>query len=97
MFACADARTSALFLAEPYGLAELGQFTPYYVRQMNILEKIKARPGISKEQILDGFSKWEREVIYPVLTPLVLELLLDELVEVNYIEIRDGKIFPKNQ
>lgn len=94
-FACGDARTSALFQAEPDGLAELGWFTPYYMRQMNILEKIKAEPGISKEEIRNRFSEWEREEIYPPLTPLILEFLLDELVAVNYIEIRDGKVYPK--
>jgi uncharacterized repeat protein (TIGR04076 family) len=94
-FVCGDARTSALFQAEPYGLAELGQFTPYYKRQMSILEKIKAEPGISKEKIRDRFSEWEKEVIYPPLTPLILEFLLEELVAVNYIEIRDGKVYPK--
>jgi uncharacterized repeat protein (TIGR04076 family) len=95
MFACGDSRTSALFQAEPYGLAELGWFTPYYMREMNILEKIKAEPGITQEEIRNRFSEWEREEIYPPLTPLILGLLLDELVEVNYIEIRDGKVYPK--
>jgi hypothetical protein len=66
------------------------------MRQMNILEKIKAEPGISKEEIRNRFSEWEREEIYPPLTPLILEFLLDELVEVNYIEIRDGKVYPKS-
>jgi uncharacterized repeat protein (TIGR04076 family) len=95
-FVCGDSRTSAFFLAEPSGLAEFGWFTPYYMREMKILEKIKAEPGISKEEILKRFSDWEREEIYPPLTPLILEFLLEELTEASYIEILDGKLLPKN-
>jgi len=95
-FACGDSRTSAFFLAEPDGLAELGWFTPYYMREIKIFEKIKAEPGVSKEAILKGFSDWEREEIYPPLTPLILDLLLDELMGADYIEILDGRLFPKN-
>jgi uncharacterized repeat protein (TIGR04076 family) len=93
-FVCGDSRTSALFQVELDGLAELGWFTPYYMRQMNILEKIKNEPGMSKEEISDRFSEWEREVIYTPLTPLILDMLLDELATVGAIEIRNGNICP---
>jgi len=95
IFACGDARTSALFSAEPFGLAELGWYTPYFMRQMNILEKIKKEPGITQEGILDRFTAWEKETIYPPLTPLILGILLDEMVTVNLVEVREGKHYPK--
>ena len=40
---CNDSRTSALFIAEPFDLASGGFDTPYYMREMSILEKIKRR------------------------------------------------------
>lgn len=95
IFPCGDYRTSALFLAEPFGLSELGMFLPFYMRQMSILEKIKKEPGITQEGILDRFSVFEREEVDPPLTPLLLDILLDEMLTVDYIEVRQGKIFPK--
>jgi uncharacterized repeat protein (TIGR04076 family) len=95
-FVCGDSRTSALFVAEIDGLAEVGWFIPYFKREMNILDKIKAEPGISREEIFDRFSPWEREEIYPPLSPLILEFLLEELAQTNYIDIRDGRLFPKS-
>jgi hypothetical protein len=61
---------------------------------MAMLEKIKAQPGITKDQILQKFTEWERNEIYPPLTPLVTECLLDEMAHVKYIELRDGKYYP---
>ena len=95
-FVCGDSRTSALFEAEPVDLADGGDSLMFYKRQMNILEKIKNEPGISADDILERFSKWEREEISPPLYPLMLELMLDELAEVNYIELRDGKAYPRS-
>lgn len=95
-FACSDTKTTALFRAEPFGLAELGSATPYYRREMSIFENIKAEPGIGPDEILNKFSKWEREEIYPPLTTLMLEMMLDELTEANYIDIRGGKAYPKS-
>jgi uncharacterized repeat protein (TIGR04076 family) len=94
-FSCGDSRTSAFFTAEISGLAEVGWFTPYYIREMKILEKIKAEPGLREGEILERFGEWDREEVYPPLTPLILEFLLEELVQTNYIEIVDGKVFPK--
>jgi hypothetical protein len=95
-FVCPDFKTSALFLAEPFGLAESGYYTPYYRREMSILEKIKAEPGIGTNEIPDRFTKRQKEEIYPPLRPSNFEIMLDELVEANYIEVRDGKAYPKS-
>ena len=95
-FVCEDVRTAARFLCEPIGLADGGDSLPYYKREMSILEKIKTEPGLTADEILDKFTEWEMEEIYPPLHPLNVQLMLDELAAVNYIEIRDSKAYPKN-
>lgn len=77
-------------------MASGGYTLPYYRREMSILEKIKEKPGITVDEILDKFTDFERDEIYPPLYPVNVQLMLDELAEVNYIELRDGKAYPKN-
>ena len=60
-------------------------------REMSILEKIKNEPGLTADEILNKFSEWERNEIYPPLNPINVRLMLDELAEVDYIELRDEK------
>ena len=95
-FACADCRTSAYFSVQTVDLADGGYTVPYYRREINMLEKIKDEPGMNADEILSKFSNWEREEIYPPLHPINVQLMLDELATVNYIELRDGKAYPKN-
>jgi uncharacterized repeat protein (TIGR04076 family) len=95
-FACADCRTSAYFSVEPIDLASGGYTLPYYRREMSILEKVKAEPGITVAKILDKFTDFERDKIYPPLYPVNVQLMLDELAEVGYIELRDGRAYPKS-
>jgi hypothetical protein len=61
---------------------------------MAMLEKIKAEPGITRDEIIQRFTEWERNEIYPPLNPMLVECLLDEMAQVNYIEKRDGKYYP---
>jgi hypothetical protein len=96
-FACADCRTSAYFLVEPIDLASGGYTVPYYKREMSILEKVKSRPGIIVDEIIKMFTDFERDEIYPPLYPLNVQLMLDELEEVGYVEQRDGKAYPGNR
>ena len=93
-FACADCRTSAYFSVEPIDLATGGYTVPYYRREMSILEKIKAEPGLTVEDILSKYTDFERYEVYPPLNPVNVGLMLDELAEVDYIELRDGKAYP---
>lgn len=95
-FACADCRTSAYFMVESFDLASGGYTLPYYRREMSLLEKIRNEPGIPADEILGKFTEWEREEIYPPLSPVNVRLMLDELAEVNYIELRNGKAYPKS-
>lgn len=91
---CPDARTLANFLIEPVDLAAGGDCRPYYNRQMSLLEKIKADPGLTPEGLLEKYTKWEREDVYPPLIPFNTWLLLQEMAQVGYIEMRDGKAYP---
>jgi len=91
---CNDSRTSALFIAEPFDLASGGFDTPYYMREMSLLEKIKDEPGIQTEMIIKRFTDWERDEIFPPLTPVMVELMLSELSETGYIRIDQGKAYP---
>jgi hypothetical protein len=94
-FGCADCRTSAYFMVEPIDLASGGYTLPYYKREMSIYEKIKENPGITISEILAKFSDFEKDDIYPPLYDVNVQLMLDELAEVNYIELRDGKAYPR--
>jgi uncharacterized repeat protein (TIGR04076 family) len=95
-FICDDPRTLAMFTAEPFGLSDKGFDLPFYRRQMSILGKIKAEPGLGVTEVLERFSKWEREDIYPRLGPANVEIMLEELEGAGYIELRDGKAYAKS-
>lgn len=95
-FVCGDSRTTALFVAEPYDLADVGAVLPEYRRQMSLLDKIKTEPGLTPKEVLAKFTEWERDEIYPQLTPIYTRLLIDELAATGYIELREGKAYPKS-
>ena len=95
-FVCDDTRTGAYFSCEPISLASGGDMRTHYNRAMSILEKIKEEPGMTVDEILNKYTKWEREEIYPPIHPLYVSLVLDEMATVDYIELRDGKAYPKN-
>ncbi len=93
-FACADCRTSAYFAVEPIDLASGGYTLPFYKREMSILEKVKDNPGSTVDEILGMYSDFERDEIHPPLYSVIVQLMLDELEEVGYVEQKDGKAYP---
>lgn len=94
VFQCDDPRTLAQFIVEPIGLSDKGYDRPFYFRSMSILGKIKVEPGLTADEILSRYTEWEREEIYPRLGPVLMDLLLEELEVVGYINVRDGKVYP---
>lgn len=90
-FLCGDHRILAHFKVEPVDLSDSEYGQPFYRRSIAVLEKIEAEPGIGPNEILGRFSRFEREEIAPVLTPVLVSVILDALEDVGYIEIRDGK------
>jgi ribosomal protein S19E (S16A) len=58
---------------------------------MVILDKILKRPGIGVDKILDEFSKEQIEGIYPALSQIMVQVLIEELELMGYLEIHDGR------
>jgi uncharacterized repeat protein (TIGR04076 family) len=92
-FVCGDTRILAEFFCEPVDLSDSEYCQPFYRREIAILNKIIAEPGIQVEKILDKFSEFERTNISPPLTPILVQVLLEALSDMNYIQIVDGKAF----
>jgi uncharacterized repeat protein (TIGR04076 family) len=92
---CGDPLTLAAFRLEPVDLASGSYYRGEYMRQMSILEKIRGEPGIPGSEILERYNDFERYDVYPQLNPALVSLMLEELETVNYIELRDGKAYPK--
>jgi len=92
-FACPDIKTQAFFIVEPFGLVEGSAF---YKKEMSIVEKVKQKPGMTANQILKKFSKQERDETFPPLHPTLVEVMLEELADADYIELKGGRAYPKN-
>jgi len=90
-FTCADTRTLAHFFCEPVDLSDSEFCQPFYRRAIAILGKIEAEPGIGTDVILDRFTDFEKEEISPPLTPVLTEVLLEALSDMDYIVVQDGK------
>ena len=89
-FLCGDNRILAHFACEAVDLSDSDYAQPFYRREIAILEKIEAEPGIRIDKILDRFTDFEKNEIAPPLNPVLLQVLLEALVDMNYIDIRDG-------
>ncbi len=89
---CDDLRTAATFKFEAFDLCDRGDAVPYFRKQMLILDKVLKKPGIGTEKILGEFSEDHIEEIYPGLNPVLLEVLVEELEVIEYLEIRSGKV-----
>ena len=92
-FACADTRILAHFTCEPIDLCDSEYAQPFYRRELAVLEKIEAEPGIGTSEILDRFSEFQKNSISPRLTPVLIGVLLEALEDMSYIEIKDGKAY----
>ena len=89
---CPDFRTSASFIIEAFDLSEKGFDTPFFRREMAILNKVLKIPGIEREKILTTFSAREISEIYPPLSPPMMVRLIEELELMNYLEPLDEKV-----
>ena len=88
---CDDLRTAATFKFEAFDLCDKGDAIPYFRKEMLILDKVLNNPGVPSDKILGLFSREHREEIYPGLNPVLVEVLVEELELVGYVDIRDGK------
>jgi len=55
------------------------------------LEKIEAEPGINPDMLLTKFTAFQKENISPPLTPVLAQVLLEALEDMDYIIIQDNK------
>ncbi len=90
-FLCGDNRILAHFACEAVDIADSDYAQPFYRREIAVLEKIQAEPGIRVDKILDRFSDFEKKGIAPPLTPVFLGVVLEALEDMGYVEIKDGK------
>jgi len=91
MVICPDIRTSVLLKLEAFDLSDKGYDVPYFRREMAILKKVLPKPGIKVDKILNEFSKEENEGIYPALSQIMVQALVEELEVMDYLEIQNGK------
>jgi uncharacterized repeat protein (TIGR04076 family) len=94
---CPDYRTSVVVKIEAFDLSDKGRNIPYYRREMAILDKLIKKPGIRKDEIIGEFSKEQIEGIYPALSQVMVESLLEELELMDYLEIENEKVFAKQK
>jgi uncharacterized repeat protein (TIGR04076 family) len=90
-FVCGDTRTLAHFSCDPVDLSDSEYCLPFYRRSVAILEKIEAEPGIKTDDILKRFTAFERDDISPPLTPVLMQVLLEALTDMAYIQVINGK------
>jgi hypothetical protein len=87
---CGDTRTSLMMKIEAFDLADKGDSVTYFRRQMSILNKVLAKPEINVDKILNEFSKEQIEEIYPALSPILVKILAEELMLMDYLKIENG-------
>ena len=88
---CPDLRTAMLMRLEAFDLSDGGYDTPYFRRQMTILNKVLPKPGIAIDAIINEFTRDEIEKIYPALSPVLMEALREELELMEYLKVEEGK------
>jgi uncharacterized repeat protein (TIGR04076 family) len=93
-FLCADHRILAHFAVTPVDISDSEYAQPFYRREISLLEKIEKEPGIKVADILNRFTKFEREEIGPPLSPQLFDIMMFALEDMKYIETRDGKAYP---
>jgi uncharacterized repeat protein (TIGR04076 family) len=89
---CGDLRTAATFKLEAIDLADDGDSVTYFRRMMGILAKVAAKPGIAIDKLLTLYSKHEIEDIYPALSQIMVEILVEELALMSYLEVKNKKL-----
>lgn len=91
MVVCGDFRTACAFKLEAFDIADAGWAVSYYRRSMTILNKIREKPEIPIDKVLNEFTKDEIEIPYPALSQQMMDVFIEELELVGHIEVKDGK------
>jgi uncharacterized repeat protein (TIGR04076 family) len=88
---CPDPRTLMVMKMEAFDLSDKGYDVPYFRREMVILDRVLKKEGIPTSSILGEFSKKEIEDIYPALSQIMVDCLIEELELMGYLKIKGGK------
>ncbi len=91
MVICPDFRSAMLMKLEAFDLSDKGFDVPYFRRQMAILSKVLRKGEVGAAKILSEFSKREIEEIYPPLSPMMVQVLVEELELMKYLKIDKDK------
>jgi uncharacterized repeat protein (TIGR04076 family) len=89
---CGDLRTAVVYKLEAVDIAPAGFAIFYYRRSMTLLNKIVKKPGAAVKQLMKEFSKDEIEIPYPVLTPQLIQALVEDMALVDYLTVEKGKV-----
>jgi hypothetical protein len=76
---------------EAFDLADKGDSITYFRREMSILHKVLPKPGIRVNKILGEFTQKQIEDIYPALSPILIQILCEELDLTGYLKMEKGK------
>jgi len=79
---------------EAFDLSEKGFDTPFFRRQMAMLLKLQTKGDLQADGILATFTKSQIEDIYPPLSAILAQMLLEELDPDGYVAIQDGTGLP---
>lgn len=90
---CPDTRTSALFKVEAIDLCEFGESAPYFRRSMTFIDKLSKNPGMNAQEIKDAFTEKQQLEIYPPITTQMITYLMEEMLSLNYAQLKDGKYY----
>jgi uncharacterized repeat protein (TIGR04076 family) len=89
---CGDSHTFTQFRVESFDLADRGDALPYFRRSMTILNKVKAKPGIALDKIINEFSENDRDNIYPSLGQKIVAILVGELELMGYVDVKEDRV-----
>jgi uncharacterized repeat protein (TIGR04076 family) len=89
---CGDNHTLVQFKLEAYDLADKGDALPYYRRAMTILDKISRKPGIDMGKIIEEYTTYERDNIYPSFGQRMVAVIVGELELLNFIDSKENKV-----
>ena len=79
------------------GHTGLVEGTRHYEMEMSIVAIISEDPGLTADKILNKLNEQERKQPTPALLPTLagVEIILEELADADYIELKEGKAYPK--
>jgi hypothetical protein len=89
---CPDYRTSVQVKLEAFDISDRGRNIPYFRRMMVILDRVLKKPGIKIDQILNEFTQQQIDGIYPPLSPVMVQVLVEELELTGYLNIKNDQI-----